>query len=69
MSGFWRDLRMGFRSLVRAPAFAALAVAILALGIGATTVVVSFADAVMLNLLSFRDPMELMQLTRVDDRG
>src|SRR5688572_19178513 len=50
------------RSLTRRPAFAALAVALFALGIGAVTAVFSVVNATMLRPLPYRTPGELFRL-------
>jgi predicted permease len=46
-----RDLSYGVRTLRRAPAFAAIAIATLALGVAATVTVFSFVDAIYLRAL------------------
>ena len=51
-----RDLRYGFRTLGRAPAFALIAVALMAMGIGATTSLFTIVRSVLLKALPFRDP-------------
>ncbi len=59
------DLRYAFRSLAKAPVFAAVAVFSLALGIGANTGVFTMLDQVLLGLMPVRDPSALAQLKEV----
>ena len=55
-----QDFRYGLRRLRAAPAFTAMAVATLALGIGATTVVFSILNALYLQTAPVRSPNELV---------
>ncbi len=55
-----RDLRFAVRSLRRHPGFSALAIALFAIGIGATTALFSVADEVLLRPLPVRAPEELV---------
>ena len=59
-----RDLRFGFRMLLRSPGFAVTAVLTLALGIGATTALFTVVNAVLLDPLPFPDSNRLVQLWR-----
>jgi predicted permease len=54
------DLRLTLRTLRRAPAFAAIAILSLALGIGANTAIFGLMDAVLLRTLPVRDPARLV---------
>ena len=55
-----QDLRYGFRTFLRQPAFAATAVLALALGIGANTAVFSVVYAILLKPLPFARPEQLI---------
>jgi putative ABC transport system permease protein len=56
MTGFIQDLRYALRALARAPGFSAVAILTLALGIGATTIVYSLVDGILLKPLPIADP-------------
>ena len=62
MSHLVADIRYAFRSLVRSPLVTALGIAILALGIGATTALFSLLDAVVLRALPYAEPERLVEV-------
>jgi predicted permease len=57
-----QDLRYAARTMLKNPAFTAMATLSLALGIGANTAIFSFLDALMLRWLPVGDPEELVTL-------
>jgi predicted permease len=54
-----QDVRYGLRQIRRTPAFSAVAIGSLAIGIGAGTAVFSLADAVLFRTMAVRDPARL----------
>jgi putative ABC transport system permease protein len=69
MDRWLRDLRDGFRSLRHAPAFTAVAVLTLALGIGATTAVYAVVDGAILRPFPYPDMDRLVVLGEVAPNG
>jgi predicted permease len=59
------DLRYAVRMLLRSPGFSFVAIATMALGVGATTAIYSVIDATLLHPLPFPNPSELVRV--VDD--
>jgi predicted permease len=60
LADLWQDLRYAARTLMRAPAFTAAAVATLALGIGANSAIFTLVDATLLKRLPVRDAERLV---------
>ncbi len=60
MQGVLRDLRHGVRVFGGSPAFSAVALVALGLGVAATTAIFSVVDAALLKPLPFRDPEHLL---------
>ncbi len=63
-SQFWdevrQDIRFGFRQLSRKPALPLMIIALLAIGVGATTAIFSVVKAVLLEPLPYESPEELV---------
>ena len=69
MDALRHDLRFALRLLARNPGTSAVVILVLALGIGANTVLVSVADAKLLHPLPFRQPDRLVQLWETARHG
>jgi putative ABC transport system permease protein len=62
MQTLLQDIRFGCRELLRNPAFAAVVVLTLAIGIGANTAIFSFFDGVLLRPLPYEDPEQIVMV-------
>jgi hypothetical protein len=63
MDTFFQDFRYGLRALGHSLGFAAAAILILSVAIGASTAIFSVFDALVLRPLPYRDPEQLVQIT------
>jgi putative ABC transport system permease protein len=69
LSELAQDLRYGFRTLWRSPAFAAVAILTLALGVGANSAIFSFVDGAMLRPLPYPEPERIVNVWEKPPRG
>jgi predicted permease len=68
MTNIAQDIRYALRNLRRSPAFAAIAVITLALGIGANTAIFTVVNAVFFHPIPVKDPARLMEIFTLDQR-
>src|ERR1700683_3226635 len=63
MGRFFSDIKFALRNLRRSPLFAVVAVASLALGIGANTAIFTLVDQLLLRLLPVKNPEQLVMIS------
>jgi putative ABC transport system permease protein len=63
------DLRDAFRTIVRSPSYSLITIAVLALGIGATSAIFSFVDGVLLRPLPYEEPDRIVWVWEKPPQG
>ena len=69
MASLVQDIRYACRTLAGTPAFSAVAILTLALGIGGNTAIFSFVDGVLLKPLPYRDADRIVRVLEKPPRG
>jgi len=69
MTSLMADVKFAFRMLMKAPAFTAVAVHSLALGIGPNTALFSLVDSVLLQDWGVREPEGVVDMHSLTDDG
>jgi predicted permease len=69
METLLKDVRFGFRRLIKKPGFAVIAVLSLALGIGANTAIFSLVNMILLRPLPVEDPQHVVSLSAMGKDG
>jgi predicted permease len=69
LQGLWHDVRYSVRMLHRSPGFSLMAVAILGLGIGASTAAFSIVNSVFFRTVAVPEPERLVYVYSVTERG
>ena len=69
MDGLNKDLRFAFRGLLKRPAFTAIAIVTLGLGIGATTAIFSVVNSVMLRRLPYPTADRIVAIRELNPEG
>jgi hypothetical protein len=66
---FFQDLRFGVRTFCKSPAFTAVAILTLLLGIGANAAIFGLVDSALLRAVPFRDPDRLVHIWTIGADG
>jgi putative ABC transport system permease protein len=69
MNSIIKDIRYGFRGLLKHPGFTAIVVITLALGIGASTAIFSVVDSVLLRRLPYRNAERIVAIQELSPEG
>ena len=65
IESLWPDLKYAIRTLKRTPAFTAVAILVMALGIGSSVTIFAFVDAALIKPLPYKDSARLVSIYEV----